>query len=230
MLSKKAKHALQALQYSAQHYEHDPTFIAELAEKESIPQKIFELILLLLDWKNHRVLQSKKCKGGSYLLGKPRAEISRGQVIRQVDGPVTPLSSISQIADRKCEECRDETTCGMRLLMNSEGIAPRVKEAAARLGAHREQPFTRVILPAIWPALPNDFAMAFARAVGKYGSVIFVAGNMAVRTEITPLLIATWLEQFDYAGATALAVVVLAISCALLINGLQALSSSRRHN
>jgi sulfate transport system permease protein len=84
-----------------------------------------------------------------------------------------------------------------------------------------------VIFPTIWPALVTGFAMAFARAVGEYGSVIFIAGNMPMRTEITPLLIITKLEQYDYAGATALAVVMLVVSFALLlfINLLQGWSS-----
>ena len=113
-----------------------------------------------------------------------------------------------------------------------EDLEPEVEEAAAILGAHRGQTFTRVLLPAIWPALLTGFAMAFARAVGEYGSVIFIAGNMPMRTEITPLLIITKLEQYDYAGATALAVVMLVISFALLlcINLLQWWSSRRRRN
>lgn len=98
-----------------------------------------------------------------------------------------------------------------------EDVEPEVEEAAAILGAHRWQTLTRVILPALWPALITGFAMAFARAVGEYGSVIFIAGNMPMRTEITPLLIITKLEQYDYAGATALAVVMLVISFVLLL-------------
>jgi sulfate transport system permease protein len=87
----------------------------------------------------------------------------------------------------------------------------------------------RVILPAIGPALLTGFALAFARAVGEYGSVIFIAGNMPMISEITPLLIITKLEQYDYAGATALAVVMLVISFVLLlgINGLQWWASHR---
>ncbi len=110
-----------------------------------------------------------------------------------------------------------------------EDIEPEVEEAATILGAHRWQTFTRVILPAVWPALITGFAMAFARAVGEYGSVIFIAGNMPMRTEITPLLIITKLEQYDYAGATALAVVMLVVSfmLLLLINLLQAWSQKR---
>lgn len=98
-----------------------------------------------------------------------------------------------------------------------EDIEPEVEEAAAILGAHRWQTLRRVIFPALRPALMTGFAMAFARAVGEYGSVIFIAGNMPMRTEITSLLIITKLEQYDYAGATALAVVMLVISFALLL-------------
>ena len=110
-----------------------------------------------------------------------------------------------------------------------EDLERDVEEAAAILGAHRWQTFTRVIFPTVWPALLTGFAMAFARAVGEYGSVIFIAGNMPMRTEITPLLIVTKLEQYDYAGATALAVMMLLVSFTflLLINLLQWWSSHR---
>ena len=99
-----------------------------------------------------------------------------------------------------------------------------LEEAAACLGATRWQTFWRVIFPAIAPALLTGFAMAFARAVGEYGSVIFIAGNMPMVSEITPLIIIGKLEQYDYAGATAVACVMLLISFILLliINGLQA--------
>jgi sulfate transport system permease protein len=101
-----------------------------------------------------------------------------------------------------------------------------VEEAAASLGANRLQTFLRVILPSIGPALLTGFALAFARAIGEYGSVIFIAGNIPMVSEITPLLIITKLEQYDYAGATALAVSMLLVSFALLlaINLLQAWS------
>jgi sulfate transport system permease protein len=81
-----------------------------------------------------------------------------------------------------------------------------------------------VILPALWPAMLTGFALAFARAVGEYGSVIFIAGNMPMRSEIAPLLIITKLEQYDYAGATAIAVVMLILSFALML-GINALQS-----
>ena len=104
-----------------------------------------------------------------------------------------------------------------------EDLESELEEAAATLGATRLQTFARVIIPAMLPALLTGFALAFARAVGEYGSVIFIAGNMPMMSEITPLLIITKLEQYDYAGATALAVVMLVISFVLLliINGLQ---------
>lgn len=110
-----------------------------------------------------------------------------------------------------------------------EDLEAELEEAAASLGADRWQTFGRVILPALWPALLTGFALAFARAIGEYGSVIFIAGNMPMVSEITPLIIITKLEQYDYAGATAVAVVMLVISFLLLfaINGLQWWNSRR---
>ena len=110
-----------------------------------------------------------------------------------------------------------------------EDLGAEVEEAAASLGANRWQVFYKIILPAIWPALITGFALAFARAVGEYGSVIFIAGNMPMVSEITPLIIITKLEQYDYAGATAVAAVMLVISFILLfaINGFQWWSSRR---
>lgn len=104
-----------------------------------------------------------------------------------------------------------------------EDLEAETEEAAASLGANRWQTFSKIIFPAIWPALLTGFALAFARAIGEYGSVIFIAGNMPMVSEITPLLIITKLEQYDYVGATAVAVVMLVISFMLLfaINGLQ---------
>ncbi|GEN08083.1 sulfate transport system permease protein [Myxococcus fulvus] len=92
-----------------------------------------------------------------------------------------------------------------------------VEEAAATLGATPWQTFTRVLFPAIYPALLSGFTLAFARALGEYGSVVFISGNMPLRTEIVPLLIVTKLEQYDYAGATAIAVVMLVTSFLLLL-------------
>jgi len=104
-----------------------------------------------------------------------------------------------------------------------------LEEAAASLGASPWQTFTRVILPGIVPALLTGFALAFARATGEYGSVVFIAGNMPMVSEITPLFIITKLEQYDYTGATAIAVVMLVVSFLLLlaINLLQAWTRKR---
>lgn len=104
-----------------------------------------------------------------------------------------------------------------------------LEEAALCLGATRLQTFTRVILPSIMPALLTGFAMAFARAIGEYGSVIFIAGNMPMVSEITPLIIISKLEQYDYAGATAVALVMLLFSFLILlvINALQAWQRKR---
>ncbi|AGA58824.1 sulfate ABC transporter, permease protein CysT [Thermobacillus composti KWC4] len=92
-----------------------------------------------------------------------------------------------------------------------------VEEAAVMLGAYRWRTFRRVILPELIPPLLTGFALAFARGIGEYGSVVFISGNMPMRTEIAPLLIMTKLEQFDYAGATAIALVMLVISFSLLL-------------
>lgn len=110
-----------------------------------------------------------------------------------------------------------------------EDLEAEAEEAAASLGANRWQTFSKIIFPAIAPALLTGFSLAFARAIGEYGSVIFIAGNMPMVSEITPLIIITKLEQYDYAGATAVAVVMLLISFALLltINALQWWSNQR---
>lgn len=104
-----------------------------------------------------------------------------------------------------------------------EDLDPSVEEAASILGASKLQIFRRIIVPALLPSLLTGFALAFARALGEYGSVIFISGNMPLKTEVTALLIVTKLEQFDYAGATAIGAVQLAASFVLLfaINGLQ---------
>ena len=110
-----------------------------------------------------------------------------------------------------------------------EDLEKELEEAATCLGASRWQTFSRVLFPAIAPALLTGFAMAFARAIGEYGSVIFIAGNMPMVSEITPLIIISKLEQYDYAGATAVALVMLCASflMLLLINGLQAWQRAR---
>lgn len=112
-----------------------------------------------------------------------------------------------------------------------EDLDPETEEAAQILGASRGATFLRVILPALAPAWISGFAMAFARALGEYGSVVFISGNMPLRTEIASLLIIAKLEQFDYAGASTLGALMLVISFGLLllINGAQALLTRRYH-
>jgi len=110
-----------------------------------------------------------------------------------------------------------------------EDLDTELEEVSASLGANRWQTVRHVVLPVVAPALLTGFALAFARAVGEYGSVIFIAGNIPMVSEITPLLIITKLEQYDYTGATTIAAVMLVISFALLlsINGLQAWMARR---
>ena len=111
-----------------------------------------------------------------------------------------------------------------------EDLEVEYEEAAASLGASRLQTIRRVVFPQILPAILTGFALAFARAVGEYGSVVFISGNMPMKTEIVPLLIVTKLEQYDYAGATAIAALMLVISFVLLfgINALQRWSNNIR--
>ena len=110
-----------------------------------------------------------------------------------------------------------------------EDLDVELEEAATSLGAGRATVLRRIILPYLFPAWLTGFALAFARAVGEYGSVVFISGNMPMRTEISPLLIITKLEQYDYAGATAIALVMLLISFSLLltVNALQGWSSRK---
>ena len=128
MLSKKAKYALRAVLALAKEHGHGPVLIAELAERERIPKKFLELILL--DLKNEGLLQSKKGKGGGYALGKAPDKITVGQIIRALDGPIAPIPCVSQTAYVKCEECPDEMTCGIRLVMKE------VRDATARIVDH----------------------------------------------------------------------------------------------
>ncbi|MBI3802676.1 MAG: Rrf2 family transcriptional regulator [Nitrospirae bacterium] len=125
MLSKKAKYALQALTLLTKEYGRGPILISELAEKEGIPKKFLELILLTL--KNKGILQSKKGKGGGYFLGRPPDNITLGEVIRILDGPLAPLPCVSQTAYRRCDECQDEINCGIRLVMKE------VRDETARI-------------------------------------------------------------------------------------------------
>lgn len=115
MLSKKCKYALQALEFLAGESYQEPVLVSEIASAKSIPKKFLELILL--DLKNHGVVQSKKGKGGGYFLGKPPEQISIGHIVRIIDGPLAPIPCVSQMAYAKCEECRDEATCGIRSVM-----------------------------------------------------------------------------------------------------------------
>lgn len=126
MLSKKTKYALQALIYLARP-DHDgrPILISEIAQAEQIPKKFLELILL--DLKNQGILQSKKGKGGGYLLGRSADRIFLGQVVRTFEGPLALLPCVSVTAYRKCSECRDERTCGIRMVMKQ------VRDATARI-------------------------------------------------------------------------------------------------
>jgi len=111
-----------------------------------------------------------------------------------------------------------------------EQLEPDIEEAAATLGAGRLTTLARIILPTLWPAILTGFALAFARAIGEYGSVIFIAGNLPMVSEIAPLLIVAKLDAYDYAGATAIAVVLLLASFAalFLINVLQLWTVRRR--
>jgi sulfate transport system permease protein len=104
-----------------------------------------------------------------------------------------------------------------------DDLDPEIEEAAASLGASRGETFRRIIFPALFPALLTGFALAFARAVGEYGSVVFISGNLPFKTEIVPQIIYIKIDQYDYPGATAVAVVLLLASFLLLlaINGLQ---------
>ena len=113
-----------------------------------------------------------------------------------------------------------------------EEIDREVEEASATLGAYRLRTFRRVILPTLTPALLTGFALALARSVGEYGSVIFIAGNLPYKTEIAPLLIVIRLEEFDYNGAVAIAIAMLAISFLMLlvINLIQVVSRKRFGN
>jgi Rrf2 family protein len=115
MLSMKAKYGLRALTVLARKYGSGPTLIADLAASEGMPRKFLELILL--DLKRKGILQSKKGKGGGYNLAKPPSMISVGDVIRALDGPIALLPCVSQSAYRRCDECVDEMTCGIRHVM-----------------------------------------------------------------------------------------------------------------
>jgi Rrf2 family protein len=125
LLSKKAKYALKGMLVLAQHYGEGPILISDIAEGDHMPRKFLELILLEL--KNHGLLQSKKGKGGGYFLAKPPNAINVGQIVRIVDGPIAPLPCVSRTAYMRCDECADERTCPIRLVMKD------VREATANI-------------------------------------------------------------------------------------------------
>ena len=125
MISNKTKYGLHALMNLSEKYNKGPVLIADLAHEERIPKKFLELILL--DLKNNGILQSKKGKGGGYQLARDPSEVKIGQVIRILDGPLAPVSCVSQTAYKPCKECKDEHHCGIRLVMKD------VREAMANI-------------------------------------------------------------------------------------------------
>lgn len=125
MITRKTKYALSALVHLGRRADDGPVLISELAKKERIPKKFLELILL--DLKNHGILQSKRGKGGGYTLGRPSELIRLGHVIRIMEGPLAPLPCVSETAYQRCEDCNNEATCGIRLLMKE------VRDATARI-------------------------------------------------------------------------------------------------
>jgi Rrf2 family protein len=125
MLSKKAKYAIKALLALADGGREEPVRIADLARKEQIPAKFLELILLGL--KNQGILQSRRGKGGGYLLARDPSDIYLGQIVRMFDGPLAPVPCASQTAYVRCADCRSEAVCGVRLAMKE------VRDATARI-------------------------------------------------------------------------------------------------
>jgi Rrf2 family protein len=125
LLSKKAKYGLKGMVILAQRYGQGPILISDVAAPDKMPRKFLELILLEL--KNHGLLQSKKGKGGGYFLAKPPQMITVGQVVRIIDGPIAPLPCVSRTAYMRCEECADERTCAIRMVMKD------VREATAKI-------------------------------------------------------------------------------------------------
>lgn len=125
MITRKTKYALSALVHLARRADDGPVLISELAKKERIPKKFLELILL--DLKNHGILQSKRGKGGGYTLGRPSELIRVGHVIRIMEGPLALLPCVSETAYQRCEDCLNEATCGIRLVMKE------VRDATARI-------------------------------------------------------------------------------------------------
>ncbi len=125
MLRNKTKYALKALQVLAKEYGQGPVLISEIARRERISPKFLELILLEL--KNQGVVQSKKGKGGGYFLARAPQTVSVGQIVRMMEGPLAPLPCVSKTSYMRCAECRDERTCGIRIVMKD------VRDATARI-------------------------------------------------------------------------------------------------
>jgi Rrf2 family protein len=115
MLSHKSKYALKAMMVLAKEYGQGPVLIAEIAQRAGIPRKFLEIILLAL--RNRGMVQSKKGKGGGYFLGRPPQKVSLGEILRDIDGPLAPVSCVSQIAYARCADCPDERACGVRMAM-----------------------------------------------------------------------------------------------------------------
>lgn len=125
MLTKKSKYGLKAVLVLAEHPGGGPVQISELADRQRLPRKFLEAILLEL--KRHGLLQSKKGKGGGYSLSRDPSEVTLGQIIRALDGPLALIPCVSQTAYQKCDECIDEETCGIRLAMKA------VRDATAQI-------------------------------------------------------------------------------------------------
>src|SRR5215467_3200378 len=128
MLTRKSKYGIKAMLLLAEEADRGPVLIAELADRQRLPKKFLEAILLEL--KRHGLLHSKKGKGGGYLLGRKPTEITVGQIIRVLEGPLALTPCVSQTAYRRCEECIDEKTCGVRLAMKE------VRDSTARILDH----------------------------------------------------------------------------------------------
>ena len=125
MLSKKSKYGLKAALFLARSVAEQPNLVSEIAAQEGIPKKFLEQILLEL--KRHGVVQSRRGKGGGYLLGRPATQISLGEIVRILDGPLAPIGCVSVTAYRRCDECLDEATCGIRHAMK------RVRDSTASI-------------------------------------------------------------------------------------------------
>lgn len=125
MITRKTKYALSALVHLARKETSGPVLISDLAEEERIPKKFLELILLEL--KNHGILRSKRGKGGGYTLGRPSERIRLGHIIRLLEGPLAPIPCVSETAYQPCDDCTNEASCGIRLVMKE------VRDATARI-------------------------------------------------------------------------------------------------